>query len=592
MSVICKNVVILLFSIQILTFNGTYEFDLRNTDEVTKFVNSLIVEFEKDRTNERFHAVILPPISPVGKTQAEFLLPKVFLWSPKEQYNCPINCPVHNTPMKPWQWTADLSGKKGKRPRLIHDLFGNIILVQRLYICVRGRITHKVTATSPDLMITLPSWLQNAFPIRLFQRSGCSKKLLQYLTSAVTQGVNFLKISESIACLNQGEHTRLGLTYNNAREDDPTPREPYDFNDFYTNDIFAFPSNDQLMNIILSQYQLDKDNYISEMQKVTGKAISCDHTFKISRNIGVVTEGSEDRFLKQFSNLYIVLNEHGEICDWRLTKTTAFDEIEDLLIDLRDRLPLNEQGIETICIDDCCKNRQKYQSIFPNANVKLDIFHACQRVVRCLPNKHILKSQFAKEFGLIFREKDDLGEQRLKNTPNERTIEKNLDDLLKKWNSFTGSCLTEESLKQIEALRAHIRKGCVSDIPPGFGTEKNEQLHRLLNRSLLSGATRINIELAVALLSIIFYYHSKRVTANRKHSCNAKIQCVPPVGRHSNRSTDNKQTTWAPFKMKENEEGPIEPSVSRESPVVDTESHVTIDDVCSEKVAEGILKAA
>lgn len=63
---------------------------------------------------------------------------------------------------------------------------------------------------------------------------------------------------------------------------------------------------------------------------------------------GVVTEGSEDRFLKQFSNLYIVLNEHGEICDWRLTKTTAFDEIEDLLIDLRDRLPLNEQGIETI----------------------------------------------------------------------------------------------------------------------------------------------------------------------------------------------------------------------------------------------------
>jgi len=43
-----------------------------------------------------------------------------------------------------------------------------------------------------------------------------------------------------------------------------------------------------------------------------------------------------------------VLNEHGEICDWRLTKTTAFDEIEDLLIDLRDRLPLNEQGIETI----------------------------------------------------------------------------------------------------------------------------------------------------------------------------------------------------------------------------------------------------
>lgn len=88
---------------------------------------------------------------------------------------------------------------------------------------------------------------------------------------------------------------------------------------------------------------------------------------------------------------------------------------------------------------------------------------------------------------------------------------------LKKWNSFTGSSLTEESLKQIEALGAHIRKGCVSDISPGFGTEKNEQLHRLLSRSLLSGATQINIELAVALLSIIFYYHSKRPRVNVYH---------------------------------------------------------------------------
>ena len=236
-------------------------------------------------------------------------------------------------------------------------------------------------------MSTLPLWLQNTFPIRLFQRSGCSKKLLEYVTSAVTQGVNFLKISENIACLNHGEHTKLGLTYNNVREDDSTPREPYDFNDFYTNDIFAFPSNDQLMNIILSQYQLDKDGYISEMQKVTGKAISCDHTFKVSRNIGVVTEGSEDRFLKQFSNLYIVLNEHGEICDWRLTKTTAFDEIEDLLIDLRDRQSLQEHSIDTICIHDCCKNHQKYQSIFPNC------MQSETRYISCLPKSDKVSSK-------------------------------------------------------------------------------------------------------------------------------------------------------------------------------------------------------
>ena len=55
---------------------------------------------------------------------------------------------------------------------------------------------------------------------------------------------------------------------------------------------------------------------------------------------------------------------------------------------------------------------------------------------------------------------------------------------------------------QIDGLRVHIHKGCLSGNPPGFGTERNEQLHRLLNRLnryLLSGATRISIELAVAL---------------------------------------------------------------------------------------------
>ena len=447
-------------------------------------------------------------------------------------------------------------------------------------------------------MSTLPSWLQKAFPIRLFQRSGCSKKLLQYVMSAVTQGVNFLKISEGIALLNHGEHTTLGLTYDDTIEDGPTSKEPYEYNDFYTNDMFSFPSNDQLMNIFLEQFKLDKDAYITEMQTITGTAIACDHTFKVSRNIGVVKEGQEDNFLKQFSNLYIVLNEHGEIFDWRLTKTTAFDEIEELLIDLRERQSKRNLTIETICIDDCCKNRQKYQSIFPNADVKLDIFHACQRVIRTLPNKHVLKSQFAKEFGLIFRENDDLGEQRLRSTPCERTIEKNLDGFLKKWKSSSNTCLTEESLKQIDALKVHIKKGCLSGIPPGFGTEKNEQLHRLLNRSLLSGATRINIELAVALISVLFYYHSKRVASNRKHSCSSRIQCVPPIGRHSRSTAVVEATKWTPFKKQEAEERLTESMFSydrQESQQVNSESFVvthTIDDVCSENVAESILKAA
>ena len=64
--------------------------------------------------------------------------------------------------------------------------------------------------------------------------------------------------------------------------------------------------------------------------------------------------------------------------------------------------------------------------------------------------------------------------------------------------------------KEIANLRLHIQKGCLSNLPPGCGTEINEQLHRLLHRSLVTGATKISIELAIALLTILFYYHSTK----------------------------------------------------------------------------------
>lgn len=51
--------------------------------------------------------------------------------------------------------------------------------------------------------------------------------------------------------------------------------------------------------------------------------ISCDHTFKISKYIGARRE-SDNKFVKQFENLFIVLNERHEVIGWRLTRTTSF----------------------------------------------------------------------------------------------------------------------------------------------------------------------------------------------------------------------------------------------------------------------------
>jgi hypothetical protein len=53
-------------------------------------------------------------------------------------------------------------------------------------------------------------------------------------------------------------------------------------------------------------------------------------------------------------------------------------------------------------------------------------------------------------------------------------------------------------------LRVHIVKGCLSGIPKGLGTNHNERLHRLLNKSAMC-VSRISTHLAKALRHGIFY---------------------------------------------------------------------------------------
>ena len=145
--------------------------------------------FQKDPTSTQFYDVVHSPASVAGKTQGGFLLPKVLLWSPQDEYvSCPIKCAIHsNVVLKPWQWTKNPNRNKDKRPRLIYDLLGNI-LVQRIYLYQQGRKVHKLFTGFPDLLNSLPERAREVFPVKLYQRSGCPKTnyfLLKELTVVI-----------------------------------------------------------------------------------------------------------------------------------------------------------------------------------------------------------------------------------------------------------------------------------------------------------------------------------------------------------------------------------------------------------------------
>ena len=67
---------------------------------------------------------------------------------------------------------------------------------------------------------------------------------------------------------------------------------------------------------------------------------------------------------------------------------------------------------------------------------------------------------------------------------------------------------------------AHIDKGCLSGIPPSCGTNRNENLHRQMNRHFHTG--RLGILFAYALMSVLLYAHNNKVNIKGKNA-------VPPV---------------------------------------------------------------
>ena len=118
---------------------------------------------------------------------------------------------------------------------------------------------------------------------------------------------------------------------------------------------------------------------------------------------------------------------------------------------------------------------------------------------------------------MVFREDNNLSEIRNFETPSREKILTNLEHFLQNQCEYVESMPRKESLyHELENLKVHIERGCLSGLPPDGGTENNERLHRYLNRSFLRGASVISPELAGAILAVIFYVYYARLINVKK----------------------------------------------------------------------------
>jgi len=88
-----------------------------------------------------------------------------------------------------------------------------------------------------------------------------------------------------------------------------------------------------------------------------------------------------------------------------------------------------------------------------------------------------------------------------------------VDRFLKRWKDAEcqgNKVLTQSALKEIDNLRIHIQKGCLSGIKPGRGTNRNEELHKDLNK--IFSSSRYGVE-SFAMFTTCFYRHNEKISA-------------------------------------------------------------------------------
>lgn len=113
--------------------------------------------------------------------------------------------------------------------------------------------------------------------------------------------------------------------------------------------------------------------------KLPACVLSCDHTFKVSVNIGFMNPKTKT-WTKQYDSLFMILNEFGQVLSFEFVKTTSFSSIENHIKSLETFLG---NAVKLIVLDNCCHWKSKIQKHFANA----DVFHAIQSITKKVSKK-------------------------------------------------------------------------------------------------------------------------------------------------------------------------------------------------------------
>ena len=459
------------------------------------------------------------------------VFPNIIFWDPLVQFPqlaTSINkCVADNCEevMTRREWQDGRN--KASMPRVIHGIDGIVLLVSRIYVCNSG---HRCISHDERILLAFPSSAH--LPFVLTHRSCLTSRCLSLVISLIEEGKRISAIEAAL------RETRKDVFYRNclcyAKLQSNTDKLDAPKFEQSVNGLFC-PGKKILPSAFLQNFWNNEIYYRRRMHNVgiNSDWICCDHTFKSITNIGIYQPNGSGGFkwVKQFKSLFIVLNDIGQVLSWQFADDTSMDTVCELLREIKTRLAVKKENLREIYVDDCCKVRYKLQDIFGHdVLVKLDLFHAMQRITKKASKRHPLFNDFVTSLKHVFRNSDDIGEVRLQSTPEPQLMQDNIIAFVERWKDVTSQngqlILTTKVSQEINKLRTHIGKGCLSRIKPGRGTNRDESLHKRINSFMKY--SKVGVELAYALLMSEFDRHNEDIKrpSERQSVLQYKTECI------------------------------------------------------------------
>ena len=200
------------------------------------------------------------------------------MWDLSKQYSNKFSHLFHvcyeegcGLPLKFISWQ---DGRKPRyNPRCLYGVDSFTVLICQIFMCPNK---HFITGCDPRVLSAFP--LEISIPFVLLHRTGITTQVYHTIFDMACQGMSFSNIESFFLWRCQERHTSASvmchILYNMNLH--PITEHPK-----------AYISNDLIMEFFVTMFKKTKKFLQECMSSITSEYLSCDHTFKLPKHIGL-----------------------------------------------------------------------------------------------------------------------------------------------------------------------------------------------------------------------------------------------------------------------------------------------------------------